>query len=118
MTSEDKGKAALFAGLVIIGVGALFASSNRQDAIKEYPDIQPPEPNGYDKFICTKKDTILPIEFGSCGNNVKLIQKYFNANGASLTVDGKFGPKTENASIQFLGTPKITQSTINKYLKV
>lgn len=37
------------------------------------------------------------ISYGSSGEDVKKLQKYLNENGYSLSVDGQFGSKTQNA---------------------
>lgn len=41
------------------------------------------------------------ISQGASGDNVRFIQSYCNATGASLTIDGQFGPATKQAVMVF-----------------
>lgn len=53
--------------------------------------------------------TPLPIvQNGSTGEAVKLAQEALNAKGATLTVDGSFGPLTHEAAVEFQQTNGLT----------
>jgi len=41
------------------------------------------------------------VKLGDKGENVKILQKVLNANGAKLIVDGSYGPKTLKAFLSF-----------------
>lgn len=56
-----------------------------------------PTPKG-DIRLTTLQNTML---LGSSGVNVEELQRLLNANGASLTVDGHFGPITEKAVVSY-----------------
>lgn len=47
---------------------------------------------------------------GSEGDYVRALQTWLNGQGAGLTVDGKFGPKTEGALISIFGSRTINIS--------
>lgn len=113
---NQKAAIAILTGLAFVAIGSQLIDSNK-DKLNELPDMQPNGTPDYNKFVCRYSDKQLPIRLGSCGNNVKLIQKFLNLQGAKLIVDGKFGPLTEAASITYLDSNIITQDIINRYLK-
>lgn len=52
----------------------------------------------------------LELSRGSEGDYVSALQTWLNGQGAGLTVDGKFGPKTEGALISIFGSRTINIS--------
>ena len=68
---------------------------------------------GIRSFSCRHPDSSFPLQFGTCGNKVKKLQSYLNSKGGSLTVDGKFGPKTEAAVQKTLGAKTVSEVKFN-----
>jgi len=66
--------------------------------------------NSTDSFKCQYKG--YPVRYGSCGNEVKILQKHLNKQGASVDVDGRFGPLTKTAALKYLQSEKFGQSFI------
>lgn len=58
-----------------------------------------------------------PLKQGSAGSNVVKLQQFLNAyGGASLTVDGKFGPKTKAALAAYNGKTSVTQTDLASWI--
>ena len=73
------------------------------------PPIVPPSPT-YVETTATGQDIIngTLIKKGMKGNIVEKIQEHLNRHGASLKVDGKFGPKTKSAVESFQSKKGLT----------
>ena len=69
--------------------------------------------SGGRSFSCRYPDSSFPLQFGTCGNKVKKLQSYLNSQGSALTVDGKFGPKTEAAVQKALGVKTVSEVKFN-----
>lgn len=52
------------------------------------------------------------LDYGAAGTDVVLLQQHLNNSGAHLVVDGKFGPRTEEAVISFQRTRGLVQDGI------
>lgn len=52
------------------------------------------------------------LDYGSAGTDVVQLQQHLNAAGAHLVVDGKFGPKTEEAVLSFQRVRGLAQDGI------
>ena len=70
---------------------------------------------GGGRFACLHVDTLFPLRFGSCGDNVKALQRHLNTKGGMLTVDGKFGPMTQSASVRLLGDSTVSATTFKEF---
>ena len=98
-------------GIAVVGVVLLLVLPKRSRAANVNNPFQP-SPNGgaggslglgapteaFDGCGGGYVKTGFPLRRGSCGNEVKKLQEFLNGQGNyRLEVDGKFGPKTENA---------------------
>lgn len=63
--------------------------------------------------VSTSSSSTFPIKRGSRGEAVKSLQTALNAMGEKLTVDGIFGPKTEEALCKRTQTSSGCKKTIN-----
>ena len=81
--------------------GANTASNQGNTSL--FPPSQPPSQSSTptdrpSSFSCLFGDSF-PLQWGSCGENVKTWQRHLNSTqGTSLSVDGKFGDRTESAT--------------------
>lgn len=74
-------------------------SKPEEQPAQQETTAKPEEQNtGSEKPAANKKET---VSYGDRGDNVKALQQLLNAKGASLDVDGAFGPATERAVIEF-----------------
>ncbi len=59
---------------------------------------------------------VFPLKLGSKGSEVKALQSYLNNKyGASLVVDGSWGPATGAAVMQFLNRDNVSQAVYDKW---
>ncbi|MDR2962731.1 MAG: peptidoglycan-binding protein [Bacteroidales bacterium] len=50
-------------------------------------------------------------------DNVSKLQTHLNSKGASLVVDGDFGPLTEAALVKYYNTKEFTKAQFDQYVK-
>lgn len=97
-TARTAGGAALL-GAVLLGSAGAFGSADAQaapaPAATSAPAAQASAPA--QAAPTAALDTTRTLRYGSRGAAVSDLQKALNANGASLAVDGKFGPRTRSA---------------------
>ena len=134
-------------GVLILGGGIyLLLRNRRKNTVNPtLPPVEVPMGNNLDTDNITKPyvnrnkyvtpptysytNDAFPLKRGSGGDVVKVVQTFLNSQGANLDVDGKFGPKTEEAwlnwqlkkdmilGIQATGTPKqVTRFVFEKYV--
>lgn len=60
---------------------------------------------------------IFPLKQGVTSDDVKKLQQHLNSKGASLDVDGIFGPKTEAALQLHYNMKEMTQDQFKQYVK-
>lgn len=76
--------------------------------------------NTWNKIVAvhtTRENVVTPypgyvLRQGASGDNVRYIQSYLNATGASLTVDGRFGSGTQRAVVAFQAQHNLTADGI------
>lgn len=63
-----------------------------------------------------KQPSQFPLKQGSRGNQVKKLQEYINAQnqGVTLTVDGIYGPKTQQAVYMIFGQNEVSKKVYNE----
>ena len=109
---------ATVAGLVVVASGFTYYYLTRDKGTdspfnnnSKKPDGQPPT----DKFRCINSS--YPLGYGTCHQDVKLLQKHLNKyNKVRLTVDGKFGTITLNASKKHLNKSSFSKEDINRII--
>ena len=106
-------------GLLGTAVGIYFLVRPKDDKNSPADDIldelDKPSPSS-SKY----KSDSFPLKRNSGGSRVKATQRYLNkAKGESLTVDGKFGPKTEGAVKKHIDSGgQVTETFYNSNIKV
>mgnify|MGYP003632125299 CR=1 FL=1 len=105
-------------GVLALGGGIYLFLKNRKRVISPLPSANIPMGNNLDTDNTTKtkvdkskyiipphnspySEDVFPLKRGSGGKKVKVVQDFLNKLGANLNVDGKFGPKTEEAWIEW-----------------
>jgi len=64
------------------------------------------------------KSTSYPLAYGTCMDDVKILQRLLQKKGADLgspAIDGKFGSKTKAAALKYLQKSSFSESNINDY---
>jgi|GEM_PF-1372094 len=64
------------------------------------------------------KSTSYPLAYGTCMDDVKILQRLLQKKGADLgspAIDGKFGSKTKAGALKYLQKSSFSESDINTY---
>ncbi|MCB9448696.1 MAG: peptidoglycan-binding protein [Flavobacteriales bacterium] len=93
---------------VVAGIWFFFLRDKDKGALNSIKSVASSLGGG---FRCISRD--YPLTYGTCHPGVEKLQRYLNKMGASLDVDGKFGPKTRDAAIRYLKSEKFDQSFID-----
>lgn len=106
---NESTKKILLIGLPLLAGGALIYILNKKRRSPLYE--QPP---ATDLGTSVIKTGAFPLKKGSKGEAVRELQRILNYKGANLQVDGDWGPKTDAAVQQFLGTTTVTEQQFNQ----
>ena len=97
----------------ILGVGFIFLALKKANNPSSNL-IEEESPLFNSKFSCKYRDTIFPLRYGTCGNNVRILQRFLNKSySKNLVVDGAFGPKTKQALQTTTGKSVVTKQFFN-----
>lgn len=118
--SDITPKGWLYIGIFILVVVLLvmYVKNKNKNTITTTTTVLPPanvNPNPVQSN--TGSGNSFPLSYGSSGSNVSKWQTYLNSLGSKLTVDGKWGPLTEAASLSKTGYNSITEVYFNSVVK-
>jgi len=95
----------------IVGIGFIFLALKKAKTPNQNI-IEAPLFNS--KFSCKYRDTIFPLRYGTCGNNVRTLQRFLNSRySKNLVVDGAFGPVTKQTLQSTTGKSVVTKQFFN-----
>ena len=97
------------------GMGASQSSTSSSSSSGSSSSSRPPRPSGR---LC--QSSSYPLNYGTCSNDVKILQRYLQKQGAYLgspAIDGKFGPKTLAAAKKYLKKSSFTLVDISRLKK-
>lgn len=115
--SDITPKGWLYIGIFILIVILIIYYFKNKNTVITTVTTASPITNTVVSATSPNKDDSFPLSYGARGANVSKWQAYLNKLGASLTVDGIWGPKTEAASIQYTKFNSITKEYFDAVVK-